>query len=32
MSSREYAISQINTLPDGIVEKIQDFMEYQKFN
>jgi hypothetical protein len=31
MSSREYVISKINTLPDNIIEKIQDFMNYQMF-
>ena len=32
MSSREYIISQINTLPDSIIERIQAFIAYQKFS
>ena len=32
MSSREYIRSQIDTLPDNIIEKIQDFIAYQKFS
>ena len=32
MNSREYVVAQINTLPDSVVEKVQDFIAYQKFS
>ena len=31
MSNREYVIEQINVLPDSVIDKIQEFIEYQKF-
>jgi len=32
MSNREYVIEQINILPDNVIDKIQEFIEYQKFS
>ena len=32
MSNREYAIEQINTLPDSAVDKIIEFITFQRFN
>ena len=31
MSDREYVKIQIDTLPDSVIDKVQDFIEYQKF-
>jgi hypothetical protein len=30
MSAREYAIEQINTLPEAIIEKVLDYIAFQK--
>ena len=32
MSNREYVRTQIDTLPDSVVDKIQDFIAYQRFS
>jgi hypothetical protein len=32
MSSREYVKAQINALPDSVVEKVQEFIAFQKFS
>ena len=32
MSTREYIINEVNILPEGVLEKIQDFIRYQKFS
>ena len=32
MSNREYVRTQIDTLPDNVVDKIQDFIAYQRFS
>jgi hypothetical protein len=32
MSSREYAKAQIDALPDGAVEKVVDFIAYQRYS
>ena len=32
MSSREYIKNEIDTLPDIIIEKIQEFITFQKFS
>ena len=31
MTSREYVMAQVETLPDNITEELQDFIAYQKF-
>jgi hypothetical protein len=31
MSTREYIRTQVDLLPDNILEKVQDFIGYQKF-
>jgi len=31
MSDREYVKTQIDALPDSIIEKVQDFIAYQRF-
>ena len=31
MSNRDYVKMQIDALPDGVVEKIMEFIAYQKF-
>jgi len=32
MSTREYVVSQINMLPESVIEKIQEFIDYQRFS
>ena len=32
MCNREYAVAQINSLPDNIVEKIVEYISFQRFN
>lgn len=32
MSSREYVRTQIDTLPDSVIMRIQDFIAYQRFS
>ena len=32
MSSREYIKSEIDTLPDSVIKKIQEFIIFQKFS
>jgi len=32
MSSRDYAKTQIDTLPDNIIEKVVEFISFQKFS
>ena len=32
MSSREYAKTQIDALPDNVVEKVLEFIAFQKFS
>ncbi|MCL2634401.1 MAG: hypothetical protein FWD34_07820 [Oscillospiraceae bacterium] len=32
MSSRDYARTQIDTLPDSIIEKVIEYISFQKFN
>ena len=32
MVNREYVRTQIDSLPDNIIEKVQDFIAYQKFS
>ena len=32
MSNRDYVRTQIEILPENIIEKIQDFIDYQKFS
>ena len=32
MANREYVINQINSLPDNIVDKIQEFISFQKYS
>jgi len=32
MNAREYVKSQIDTLPDNIIEKIQEFIDFQRFS
>ena len=31
MSNRDYVRMQINSLPDSIIDRLQDFIAYQKF-
>ena len=32
MSSRDYVKSEVETLPDSIIEKLQEFILFQKFS
>ena len=32
MSSRDYAKTQIDTLPEDVIEKVIEFISFQKFN
>ena len=32
MGSREYVRAQIDTLPDNVIERVQDFIAYQRFS
>jgi hypothetical protein len=32
MSNREYVKTQIDALPDSVIEKVQEFIAYQKFS
>jgi len=32
MSTRDYARTQIDTLPENIIEKVVEFISFQKFN
>ena len=31
MANRDYVKTQIDTLPDSVIDKLQDFIAYQKF-
>ena len=32
MSSREYVITQLNTLPDSAIDKVREFVAFQMFS
>ena len=32
MSNRDYVRTQVETLPDSIIDKLQDFIAYQRFS
>ena len=32
MTNREYVRAQIDALPDSVIDKLQDFIAYQKFS
>jgi len=32
MSNREYVMAQLNTLPDSAVEKVMEFVSFQKYS